>query len=181
MNDVELPKNLITADPTRRGKAIRTLSGRIMYPFDPRADEICLDDIAHSLAMLPRYTGHTIEPVSVAQHSCVVSRKVPAECALPALLHDAAEAYLNDIASPNKPAYIVYGEPLSMHEWRLLETIFVALKVPWPDASAWSDIHVADKSLYDFERGDSIRCWRPQEAKYKFLTRFKELWREPSA
>jgi hypothetical protein len=159
----------------RKGRPIRAMSGRIMYPFDPRPDEIDIDDIAHALAALSRYTGHTLDPVSVAQHSVYVSRHVPRECAFPALLHDAAEAYLNDIAAPNKHAFVVYGEPFEVHEDRLLRVIFDVTGCPWPSAAEWAAIKVVDKGTYDFERGDTIRCWNPREAKDKFLKRFEEL------
>ena len=61
-----------------------------------------IETIAHALSNINRWTGHTIRPFSVAQHSLLVSYLVPPEFALEALLHDATEAYLGDIASPLK-------------------------------------------------------------------------------
>jgi uncharacterized protein len=66
--------------------------------FNPEA-------IAHALAMLCRYNGHTRVFYSVAEHSLLVAGLM-AELKLgdpfEGLMHDAAEAYLSDIPSPWK-------------------------------------------------------------------------------
>jgi len=45
----------------------------------------------------------------VTEHSIAVSYLCPEEYALEGLLHDASEAYLNDIARPIKRMYELYG------------------------------------------------------------------------
>lgn len=87
------------ADP--RGAAwILTSTGRQFWPLQPRADEICIEDIAHHLSMQCRFTGATRFHYSVAQHSVLVSQLAPdGENPLWGLLHDAAEAYLVDVAT----------------------------------------------------------------------------------
>ena len=87
---------------SRNGGWIQTYSGLKMYPLDPRPEEICLEDIAHALSNICRFTGHCKEFYSVAQHSIYVSVHVSRENALWGLLHDASEAYLCDIARPVK-------------------------------------------------------------------------------
>lgn len=75
------------------------------HPFDlqnPTPDMIRPVDIAYALARICRFTGHTREHYSVAQHSLHVAELVPPEHRLEALLHDAAEAYIGDMASPLK-------------------------------------------------------------------------------
>jgi hypothetical protein len=164
----------------RIGNAIRTISGRMMYPFDPRPEEIELCDIAHSLALLPRYTGHTVNPVSVAEHSVYVSQHVPASLAFPALMHDAAEAYLNDLAAPNKGLYYVCLDGVNFTlfeecEDRLLRVIFHRFNCPWPDDYQWAAIKVVDKSVYDRERDPRSPCVERFAARCLFLDRFAEV------
>lgn len=77
----------------------------------PTVDMICIEDIAHALSQINRYTGHTRYPYSVAQHCVLCARQAPDEAKLWALLHDACEAYVGDVASPLKrllPAYAQY-------------------------------------------------------------------------
>lgn len=92
----------------------QTITGRDFNFADPRADAVCLDDIAHALAHVNRYGGHLPTPYSVAEHSlhvldCVRARwrrTFVTEAPLPvlrfALLHDAPEAYIGDMVSPLK-------------------------------------------------------------------------------
>lgn len=81
---------------------IQTFTGRPYWPHDPRPEDVCIEDVAHALSQLCRYTGHTRRFYSVAEHSVHVSRLVPPDLALQGLLHDAHEAYVNDVATPMK-------------------------------------------------------------------------------
>jgi 5'-deoxynucleotidase YfbR-like HD superfamily hydrolase len=81
---------------------ISTYTGRHFNYAAPNLDSICLLDIAHSLSQINRFCGHTNWPYSVAQHSVGASYIVPQEFALEALMHDAHEAYVNDMMSPLK-------------------------------------------------------------------------------
>lgn len=70
-------------------------------------DDITIEDIAHNLAILPRFVGNTSRPISVAEHSILVMQMVEEAGASPivmlqALLHDATEAYMGDIPAPVK-------------------------------------------------------------------------------
>lgn len=86
---------------TRRDWVL-TYSGVQYWPAAPRAADVKIIDIAHALSMLCRFTGHTREFYSVAEHSILVSQVVPGEHALEGLLHDATEAYLSDVSRPLK-------------------------------------------------------------------------------
>jgi len=81
------------------------------YPLrGPVADsDISILDIAASLAKLNRWNGHTVRPISVAEHSLLVLEILQREMAqhaphvlLAALLHDAHEAYTGDVITPIK-------------------------------------------------------------------------------
>jgi uncharacterized protein len=84
-------------------RKIRTFTGRYVNPLELDPSDIDIRDIAHHLSIINRYTGASPEPYSVAQHSVLGahyfgSRKMK----LAFLLHDSAEAYFNDLASPVK-------------------------------------------------------------------------------
>ena len=81
---------------------IVTRSGRKFDLANPNADMVDPTDIAHSLSMQCRFNGHTRHFYSVAQHCYLVADLVPAEHQLPALLHDATEAYVGDLVRPLK-------------------------------------------------------------------------------
>lgn len=68
-----------------------------------------IEEIAHSLAQINRFTGHALRPYSVAEHSLLVCSMAsdagaPPEVQLAALLHDAHEAFVGDVSSPVKSA-----------------------------------------------------------------------------
>lgn len=93
-----------------------------LYGDDPR--EIVLEDIAHHLSMVSRFTGGLSRPYSVAEHSIMVAQLVGARGGndaemLQGLMHDAPEAYIADIASPFKPEFGGYTE----HEDRIWRRI----------------------------------------------------------
>lgn len=90
--------------PRAGGPFILTHTGRQVFFDHVYPEDICIEDIAHALSHLCRYTGHITMFFSVAQHSLLVEEKIPgnAETKLAALLHDAAEAYIGDVSSPLK-------------------------------------------------------------------------------
>lgn len=94
-----------TNDQHRTGDWMQVWGGGRVWPLDPRPGDVSIDVIAHSLACVNRFCGHTQSgPYSVAQHSvyvarCAMERHGP-RFALRALLHDAHEAYVGDVVRP---------------------------------------------------------------------------------
>lgn len=66
-----------------------------------------IETIAHSLAQINRFTGHCARPYSVAEHSVLVcdivaSMGLGLDAQLLALMHDAHECVVGDVATPLK-------------------------------------------------------------------------------
>lgn len=171
---------------------IQTFAGRQFWPLQPRVEEVFLDDIAHALSLQCRYTGHCRSFFSVAQHSVLVSHLAPAGAdPLWGLMHDAAEAYLVDVARPLKhnPCFAAYRSA----EATLMAVICERFGLP-ADEPAW--VKVADNVLLATERRDlmappprpwspgpgpmpeRIEPWAPAFAEARFLARFAELTAE---
>lgn len=101
---------------------IRTYSGQRIYPVGDHSanktrEKIKLVDIAHHLSQINRYTGASKFPYSVATHSLACLNLAKARGYFPielmaVIIHDASEAYLNDMAAPVKdlPEFAFYRE-----------------------------------------------------------------------
>lgn len=90
---------------------LTTASGQSYRLTGPELDTPRIGDIAHHLAQINRFTGAASRPYSVAEHSLLCERIAAAEGApaiarLCALMHDAHEAYVSDMASPAKRALV---------------------------------------------------------------------------
>lgn len=105
---------------------IQTYTGKFIYPDDPDPDLICIEDIAQGLAKICRWGGQSGQFYSVAQHSALVSDHVSIENALWGLLHDASDAYLNDIVAPVKKILPDFREL----ERRMMFAIVAKFKLP---------------------------------------------------
>lgn len=95
---------------------IRLASGTLIDLAAPDHALICVADIAQSLAHTVRFSGHCPLQPTVAQHSLAVehiasglwfadisgSKPVPTALRRAALMHDAAEALVGDLAGPAK-------------------------------------------------------------------------------
>ena len=170
---------------------IDTWSGRKINLLDPDPDSINIDDIANSLSMQCRFTGHTSHFYSVAEHSVLVSELVDPEYALEGLLHDAAEAYLSDIASPLKqllPEYyyiedkfakaiaekfnIIYPYPNNIKKADNTALLHEANQLLVTKGKDWAYLYL--NSLQDVEL-PRLACLNPEQARHRFLDRFFEI------
>ena len=119
-----------TDEPTT-GTWIETYSGKRVDVENPDPATIEMGDIAHSLARVARFCGHSHTPGiwSVAQHSLVVERYVAEEgygprLRLLGLLHDAHEAYVGDRAAPQKrllPQHLKWEDALQAAIWEAID------------------------------------------------------------
>lgn len=126
---------------------IQTFTGKAVYPLEPKVEDININDIAHALAHLCRFTGHCKRFYTVSEHSWRVSKHLEAiresrEVQLWGLMHDASEAYLQDIARPLKilPEFAFYREA----EERLQNVICEKFGLPLeqPEAVTQADMSV---------------------------------------
>lgn len=123
---------------------LQSMSGRIINPTLLDINDVDIDDIAHSLSHLVRFTGHCAKPYTVAQHSVLVSLICNPVFAREALLHDAAEAYVNDLNTPVKRLLPKYEEL----EDDIIHVIYkkYGLAVSVPD-----DVITADQKMFRLE------------------------------
>lgn len=105
--------------------AIKTYTGIMFDPLDPKQEQIDIRDIAHALSMLCRANGHFQSFYSVGQHciNCAAeaaARGYSARIQLGCLLHDGSETYLSDVTRPVKeilPVYLEIEKPLQNAIW----------------------------------------------------------------
>lgn len=168
---------------------ILTFSGNKFWPLDPRAEEVTLKDIAHALAMKCRFTGQCIRFYSVAEHSILASRLVPPEFAAEALMHDAAEAYLPDVAGPIKPLLKGFKKIEEQVEYAIWKRFNLHIAPNHPTIKAIDrrlvvterDRNMAKGPTWDTHTGIEpyhsleFPFWSPYAAELQFLQRAKEL------
>jgi hypothetical protein len=164
---------------------MQTYTGKLVDLSNFTPEDVRLPDISHALSQINRFTGHTTHPLSVAEHSVMVSKLCPPEHALWGLLHDASEAYLGDVASPLKAMLPDYRAI----EQRVQQVIARAFRLPWPMPDA---VHEADRRALMAEKhalmsvdhdwgidaapvNMPVTCCTPMVAKKLFEARFKEV------
>lgn len=117
----------------KRNPWIVTYNGHEVDLLEPRAADVDHIDIAHAESLINRFTGHTTEPWSVAQHSVVGS--ILAEVIYPEvkwlphqfLFHDATETYVGDLSSPLKSVLPGYKEIENKHRKAIEEKFALSL------------------------------------------------------
>lgn len=168
---------------------IQTLSGKKFDYLNSTTDDVEIEDIATALSHICRFSGHLPEFNSVAQHSVLCSQIVPPEFAFEALMHDAAEAYCQDVPAPLKALLPDYRRIEERVE-QLIRAKFsitpgMSAVVKYADlvmlATERRDLDIDDGSLWPCLEGipasDIIQIvpLRPGQAYGLFINRFNEL------
>ena len=171
-----------------RDKWIQTFTGQKFYPLYPEDSNYVIEDIAHALSNICRFTGHCRHFYSVAQHSVILSRLVPTHLEKAALLHDASEAYLTDIARPIKalPSFAGY----KIMEANTQTAICKAFGIPVLEAPVLKDFDTLllrneakclgllteEWDHYNLrDLGLEINPLNPEQAEVRFLDAWREL------
>ena len=171
---------------------IQTLSGKHFDYLNAQTDDVDIEDIATALSNICRFAGHLPEFYSVAQHSVLCSQIVPQEYAFEALMHDAAEAYCQDIPAPLKKL---------LPDYRRIETLVddlirskFGLPMHQSDLVKYADLTMLATERRDLEIDNGthwpilegipasdliqINPLRPGQAYGLFMNRFNELSEE---
>lgn len=176
---------------TRIGDWMQTYSGRQFWPMSPSAEDVEIEDIAHSLSMQCRFAGHCQQFYSVAEHSVHIARWLtaqgePASIAMWGLLHDAAEAYLVDVPRPVKPFLEGYKEAEAVVQAAVCRRFGLPLWMPAIVKEADNRILADEKArlmrpglawaIDDLKPiGARIGCWNPRRARGQFRDMFEKL------
>jgi hypothetical protein len=181
---------------------IVTVSGKCFEPAEIFEDPslVRIEDIAHALSLICRWSGNTKHHYSVAQHSLAVASLFRnKKDKLDALLHDAAEAYIGDVVysvkTPDiskledalligiyKSLGLTYGSinPMAKKADRWIAYREAAYFFPGKMEEACLDVLDDDNPWIDYKRS----TWRlftrkgTTEMKKKFLYEFDRLWQE---
>jgi 5'-deoxynucleotidase YfbR-like HD superfamily hydrolase len=168
---------------------IQTMSGKHFDYLNAQTDDVDIEDIATALSNICRFAGHLPEFYSVAQHSVLCSQIVPQEYAFEALMHDAAEAYCQDIPAPLKRL---------LPDYRRIETLVddlirskFGLPLHQSDLVKYADLTMLATERRDLEIDDGtpwlilegipasdliqVVPLRPGQAYGLFMNRFNEL------
>lgn len=174
---------------------------RYMASFDVR-----IEDVAHSLSYLNRFTGHTERPYSVAEHSVLVCdlmrthyKVTDPSHLLAGLLHDAHESLTGDLSAPMKQ---LIGSAWNEEEDRIQRAVLKRFGVWTAFTAGWQTIKDADLLALSCERISLMPMsqlpWRvlqthppvavlskgetpPHVARDRFLNRYRDLVNQRAA
>lgn len=176
----------------RVGDWMATFSGGRFWPMDPRVEEVNIVDIAHHLSLQCRYAGAVRRFYSVAEHCVLMTRRLKYIGAGEnvqrwALLHDASEAYMQDLIRPVKENVTGYREI----EAKIMAVIAEAFELIGPEPEG---VRQADHRMLNDEReqnthpspwlwagpqepfGVRLEYWPPAAAELEFLREHSRLW-----
>lgn len=166
---------------------IMLMSGEYFDFVIPETSKFTIEDIALGLSRTIRFSGQSIAPYTVGQHSVLCSYIVEPQHALAALLHDAGEAFLGDVVSPLKQMLYCFKEI----EERVEKVICKQFAIPFPHHPdiKKADLQMLATEVRDLQSPDAqwemlqgieplskkITAWGMEKSERKFLERFYEL------
>lgn len=148
--------------------------------------DVSIDDIAFSLAYINRYNGW-LGACSVGQHCIYVAMSLPSVYRLHALLHDASEAYLQDMINPVKGRLRICPSNRYMSyrafEKKVMHVIYEGLGIRFPSTYVQLVVKEADKEAAVFEQRQSVDFFEREENRpccviKRFLSIYREARRE---
>ncbi len=177
---------------------LQTYTGRAWCADAPRSYRYDIEEIAHALSNIPRYSGHSKGFYCVGQHSVIVCQLVAGTKRLrrAALLHDAAEAFCLDVPSPIKCMPMMAGykawekeveEAIALHYFLGPDAKDPRIKYADLQALATEKRDVLGPSPFDHmwietvqgtlppPREKAIKMWSPKKAKKAFLKMWESL------
>jgi len=178
---------------------VQTYSGIGFDILNPVPEKILIPDIAHSLSLLCRFTGHSRVHYSVAQHSILCQALAPENCPslrLACLLHDSQEYLISDLPTPFKrlfPRYkkieknltVVIAKKFNISletfkETKLYDRMALSIEsnaLMGPLHPIWKEYDFIWPEDYEYPYELSqIKPMSPQEAEQEYLKTFNELW-----
>ena len=163
---------------------MQTYKGHKLDFINPDPKEIDIEDIAHALSNICRFSGHCAKFYSVAQHSVYVAQLSHPDHRLAGLMHDATEAYIGDMVSPLKrliPDFSAYENRL----WALIAGKY-GLPGELPEDVKAADLDILAMEARDLLGADPvtwglktptekarIHPWSPHVAKIRFMEAFE--------
>jgi len=170
-----------------RGDWMCLVDGEQFFPFDPKPSDFKIEHIAHCLSMLCRYSGHTNDFYSVAEHSVLCVPHAPPELRLEMLLHDGSEAYCADLPKPIKrslPSYRKLEDNVQMQM-----AVQFGLVYPFPEIIHQIDTRILANEMRDILTpcvvnwtahlvplpDTVIQGWTPARAKAEFLDAYEQI------
>jgi hypothetical protein len=182
----------VDADTARQSAPFMVASAMIVDLTFPDPAHILIEDIALPLSRHCRLGGHASRFFSYAEYSVILSRRVPPEAALAALLSQSPKAYIGPVNPALINAFPGIGHCLADARYRIERAVDIAFSVDgwrWRTeiGSAQVDLDVAEALRFMPENGfhwgtarekkprHVIECWSADEARRRFLERFREL------
>jgi len=156
-----------------------TYTGRRFPVLYPSGDDFDIRDIAHSLAMNCRYTGHCIRFQSVAEHSWLLWDYLTRKNAswierIWSLMHDGPEYILHDIMRPVKRKLPDFQEIEAEYEKRMAAAFNLSHPIP-------ASVMVLDTRILLDERAQNTAKYKgmvypPEPAGYHMCEEERDGW-----